>query len=107
MLEILILWQLCKNVGVKLRAKGRKPGGYQFMLIAMWFGGEIIGGIIGAIALDGGLGAYLLAILGAVAGVVGAFVIVNSVAPVGVDRPTGGFPVTPLPAADPLEQRPS
>jgi hypothetical protein len=105
MLEILILWQLCKNIGVKLRAKGRSPGGYQFMLVAMWFGGEIIGGIIGVIVLEGGLGAYLLAILGAVAGVVAAFVIVNSLAPIEVDRPTGGFPITPLPAIDPLEQR--
>ncbi|MDB5355676.1 MAG: hypothetical protein JWN24_2129 [Phycisphaerales bacterium] len=105
MLEILLLWHLCKKIGVKLRAKGRSAGGYQAMLVAMWFGGEIIGAIIGVVVMGGGAGAYLFAILGAAAGAVAAFVIVNSVAPLEIDRPTGGFPITPLPAVDPLEQR--
>jgi hypothetical protein len=106
MLEILILWQLCKNIGVKLRAKGRSPGGYQFMLVAMWFGGEIIGGILGVVMSgEAGAVAYLVAILGAIAGVVAAFVIVRSVAPINIDHPTGGFPIAPLPTTDPLEQR--
>ena len=43
MLEIIIVWQLCKKIGNILRDKGRSPGLYQFLTVVLWFGGEVTG----------------------------------------------------------------
>lgn len=51
MLEILILYTLCKNLGKIARKKGYKAFGYQLMLVGLWFGSEFLAGIIGAIVL--------------------------------------------------------
>jgi hypothetical protein len=86
MLEILILISLCRKIGEAARAKGRSAGGYQLMLVAFWFGGEVgvglLGGIIIAVAFGGqeedGVFwfVYILAILGAALGALLAFQIV-------------------------------
>ncbi|HWG45300.1 MAG TPA: hypothetical protein VN688_21230 [Gemmataceae bacterium] len=78
MLEIAMLVIFCGKIGKIVESKGRKKIGYQFMLVGIWFGAEIfgaiLGGIIGAIALEDENSATLLiiacaygcAILGAV-----------------------------------------
>ena len=87
MLEIIVLIKLCQKIGENARAKGRSAGGYQFMLVAMWFGFEfgvaLFGGIIMALLTGGDVeddgifcGIYLLAICGAALGAVLAFQIV-------------------------------
>ena len=53
MLEIILVIFMCKSIGKKLRAKGRKPLVFQFMLVVMWIGGEIAGGIATAARLTG------------------------------------------------------
>jgi hypothetical protein len=47
MLEIFIVFRLCRALGNKLREKERSPLGYQFLLVASWIGGEIMGAIVG------------------------------------------------------------
>ena len=45
MLEILILFFLCKKIGEIVRRKGRTAIGYQVMTVLFWIGGEVGGGI--------------------------------------------------------------
>jgi len=40
MLEIILLYFLCKSIGDVITNKGRISIGYQVMAVAMWFGGE-------------------------------------------------------------------
>ena len=85
MIEILILFSLCKQIGQKARDKGRKATGYQFMLVMFWFGGEIVTALIAGIILGVMYGdqaesymliAYAAAIVGAALGALVAFQIV-------------------------------
>lgn len=41
MIEIVLLYFLCKSIGDVIVNKGRIPIGYQVMAVMMWFGGEI------------------------------------------------------------------
>jgi hypothetical protein len=76
MLEIFIVFRLCRTLGNKLREKERNPLGYQFLLVALWIVGEIMGGVVGfvvgAIANNGDepslLFGYGGALLGAACG---------------------------------------
>lgn len=90
MLEILALWMLCSTLGKMARAKGRKAIGYQVMAVCFWFGGEILGGIVGAVievvrqgpnATGPGLMAYVFALCGAAAGAAVSYLIVKSLPP--------------------------
>jgi hypothetical protein len=78
LLEILFLIYLSKKIGKIVEAKGRKPGGYKAMLVAFWFGGEILGLVIGMSALGEGIGMYLIALVGAGIGAAVAFAIANN-----------------------------
>ena len=49
MIEILILYQLCKKIGAILRDKNRGPTGYQVLLVLIWFGTEFFSGIVACI----------------------------------------------------------
>ncbi len=51
------------------------------MLVAFWFGGEILGLIIGMNTLGEGIGMYLIALVGAGIGAAVAFGIANNLAP--------------------------
>jgi hypothetical protein len=96
MLEILLVYFLCKKLGTIARDKGRRAGGYQAMLIGMWIGGEFFGGFLGVMMADGEVtaAAYGMALLGAAVGAIGAFVIVSTLKSVIKPHPyTGGFPV--------------
>jgi len=61
-----------------VEAKGSKPGRYKAMLVAFWFGGEILGLVIGMSALGEGIGMYLIALVGAGIGAAVAFAIANN-----------------------------
>jgi hypothetical protein len=87
-LEIILLVVLCKSMGNVLRNKGRKPLLFQFLLVGMWLGGEIVGAIIGTVvyAIRNGappegieLSTYLFAIVGAAAGAGLCFLIAHLV----------------------------
>jgi hypothetical protein len=95
MLEIVIVYMLAKNIGNKVEAKGRKRFSYQLLLVALWIGGEIAGGVIGFIlqaAMAGGVApdddngfpwmGYLCALAGAALGAIIAFAIANNASPV-------------------------
>jgi hypothetical protein len=85
MLEIILVYFLCKRLGDMLRAKGQKPLPYQIMLVVFWIGGEIMGFIVGAVveaAQSGGapseefnLMGYFMALIGAACGAGLAFLI--------------------------------
>jgi succinate dehydrogenase / fumarate reductase cytochrome b subunit len=94
MLEILILINLCRRIGERVREKGRKAGGYQFMLVMFWFAGEIGAAVVTTIVLVVVHGAdyekyiflaYIAAIVGAAILAWLAFQIVASLPPLGVE----------------------
>jgi hypothetical protein len=72
MLEIFALIYLTRRVGDIAREKGRKAGWFKFMTVVLWFGCEIGGGIVGAVAAEVAgwpeAVAYLLALAGAAVG---------------------------------------
>src|ERR1700722_20268810 len=49
MLEILLIIHFCKKLGAKIRAKGHSAGWYQAMFVGLWFGGEVMGAIVGSL----------------------------------------------------------
>ena len=50
MIEIIVLVRLSSSESAAtVRKKGHKKGIYQFMLVCLWFGGEIFGAIVGFI----------------------------------------------------------
>jgi hypothetical protein len=69
MLEILLLIALTRRIGRMLESKGRASGGYKVLAVALWFGGEIVGMMIG-ILLSGRSEtfAYIVALVGAAVG---------------------------------------
>lgn len=80
MLEIFMLFTLGRNIANKARRKGQSGAAAVLILLALWFGGEIFGAIVGAV-LSGGkdiLVAYIGAIFGAIIGACIAFTIVSS-----------------------------
>jgi hypothetical protein len=96
MLEIILIIVFCKRIGEIVGRKGHRKFPFQLMLVALWFGGEILGGILGAVialALPDGRGRtepsllfiYPFAIGGAIVGVLIAFAVANRIAPVGGD----------------------
>lgn len=92
MLEIILLIFLTRRIGNILEAKGRKSGWYKLLTVLLWFGGEIIGAIIGVVIvhlsqLSEGF-VYLFALIGAAIGAAVAFIIAKAVpAPVHYSPP--------------------
>jgi hypothetical protein len=86
MIELLILINLCRKIGVKAKAKGHKGGYYKLLLVLFWFGAEIGSGFAIALCLSiAGEDAeqlffliWLGGIAGAALGAWGAFKIVDS-----------------------------
>jgi hypothetical protein len=80
MLEIFaIVWLSNKNKANAL-ARGRKPGGFTGLTIALWFGLELIGFLIG-IAAKLGWGAYVLGLVFAVIGGLISYLIAKNCKP--------------------------
>ena len=61
MLEILALIYLCKKNAENASLRGRKPGGFIALTVLLWFGMEVLAGVIGGLA-ELGAGVYPLAI---------------------------------------------
>jgi uncharacterized membrane protein len=80
MLEILLMIALTRKIGLIVEGKGRKSGGYKALVVLFWFGGEILGFVVGS-ALELGSAAYLVALLGAAAGALVAYSIANAAKP--------------------------
>ena len=86
MLEIVLLVVLTRKIGAILQGKGRTSGWFKFLTVVLWFGGEIVGGVIGVVVgemygFDIMVAAYPLALLGAIAGAIAAYVIAQSARP--------------------------
>jgi hypothetical protein len=79
MLEIFFLVRFARHLSKLAKAKGRS-GGWAGLGVAMWFGGEVLGLIVGA-AGDAGAAAYLLALVFAALGATAAYFIVKSLRP--------------------------
>lgn len=78
MLEILALLALTKKIGAIAETKGRKAGGYKFLTVILWFGGELVGALIGSAIGNGDTCAtYAVAIAGAAIGAGIAYLITN------------------------------
>jgi hypothetical protein len=77
MLEILLLFKFTSYIGSVVEQKGYRAGKYKAIAVALWFGGEILGAVLGAL-LDLGMGTYLLALLFAAGGALVAHSIAKS-----------------------------
>jgi hypothetical protein len=103
MIEILLLVHFCKKIGNIVRPKGRSVGLWRFFLVVAWFGGEILGGIAGAIVSGatedavGGINGpvYLCALVGAALGAILAFSLANAVGEKEVPYSSGTSPYAP------------
>jgi hypothetical protein len=80
MLEILAIVWLCNKNKANALARGRKPGGFVGLTIALWFGLEFIGILVG-MATEMGLGAYVLGLVLAIIGGVISYVVAKNVRP--------------------------
>lgn len=78
MLEILAVRWLVGHVGGILAPKNQPGCRYQALAVLLWFLGELVGLGVGALLIgEFGLGAYLLACLGALAGAALAITIAH------------------------------
>src|SRR5262245_3804330 len=73
MLEILILYNMSRDIAARARAKGYSPHLFVLGLIVLWFGSEFSGGVLGAILFPGTLVASY--VLGLGSACLGAFVV--------------------------------
>jgi hypothetical protein len=92
MCEILLLWFMGKKIAAMAENKGRAAVLFVVMLVLLWFGGEICGGIFGFILIRGNEDkmpvVYICALLGAAAGAGLSFLIVGLLPPAhDEDRP--------------------
>lgn len=85
MVEIIALYYFAKNIGEMVESKGHRSLWYKVMAVAMWFGGEFVGAIIGGILFgpEGGQCAiYLLALLGAAMSAGTVYLIAKNLSPI-------------------------
>jgi lipoprotein-releasing system permease protein len=89
MVELIILYFLCRMVGDRARRLRREPRPYQWLLVGLWFGGEFLGLVLSiifaglhGISLGGAamLVPYAAALVGAIIGLVIAFLAPRYVA---------------------------
>lgn len=89
MLEIIFLFLLCRDIGRVARKHDRKPIAFQILLVVLWFGGELLGGFLAALAMvmitgryEGvGLLDYVIALACGALGAFIAFRLAKSTAP--------------------------
>lgn len=91
MLEIILVFGLCKHLGGQVRAKGRRAWPYQIMLVVFWLGAEVMTGIAagivyaiqyGAVPEQLSLWVYAIALAGAGLGAGLAYLIVALLPPI-------------------------
>jgi len=87
MLEILLLAALTKQIGKIVEQKGYKSGSYKALTVILWFGGEILGAIVGVFMAGGDESTqcliYLVALAGAAVGAGIAYSIANNLTTIG------------------------
>ena len=90
MLEIFVLISLTGNIGKIVEQKGYQSGGYKWSAVAWWFGGEILGVIIGLVITGGeqGLPVYIIALIGAAIGASIAYSSANKLPVIGPPIPS-------------------
>jgi hypothetical protein len=97
MIEILLLVALTNKIGKICEEKGRKAVGFKGLTVALWFGGEIVGAVIGLSSGVEGGGVYIFALIGAAVGAVISVLIAVNLKPVQTDNfqssPTEDFAV--------------
>jgi hypothetical protein len=85
MLEILVIIGFSRKIAAICKEKGRSAVGWIVMFIGLWFGGEVLGAIVGTVAgLAAGGGEepgflipWICGLVGAACGAAVAFAIVN------------------------------
>jgi hypothetical protein len=97
MLEIILLVFWTKKIGAMCLQKGRKAGGYKALAVLLWFGGEIMGAIIGVASTSGGqeepaLAVYGFALVGAAVGTGITYAIVSNLSALPAATDTPGSP---------------
>jgi hypothetical protein len=91
MIEILALLILGGQIADMARRRGRSPTLFVLMLCLLWFGGEVAGGVLGYLLFGAGGTrtnsslhiVYSMALAGAAAGGLCAFVLARAIGPVG------------------------
>jgi hypothetical protein len=69
MVEIIVLWILCKRISSIARLRKREPANYCFLLVGLWIAGELIGLIVGVVLTgSANIIVYIFALVGAVIG---------------------------------------
>jgi Zn-dependent protease with chaperone function len=74
MLEIIALIFLTKNMGNLASQKGLKPGTWKLYTVLAWFGGEIVGVLLGILAF-GEQGLLVPVVLGLACAIISYFVL--------------------------------
>lgn len=102
MLELIIVFFLARKVGRIAEEKGRGVWGYRFMAVGLWFGGEILGAMVGMAIHDDPATVYGLALIGAIVGAILSYVIVRNIAPAPMPYyDSGGYGPPPVQAQYP------
>ncbi len=98
MLEIAVLWFLTKLIGQIVEDKGHASGSYKVLTVVLWFGGEVVGLLLGASLASASAATqcslYMFALLGAATGAGLAFLIANNLAPVSSPSRGAGLATT-------------
>jgi hypothetical protein len=92
MLEIVLIVVISKKIAAMLKEKGRSSAGYIVLFVLLWFGGEIVGAIVGTFVTMAGMApggmndgfnfvAYIFALFGAAIGGTVGYLIANAVPP--------------------------
>jgi len=104
MLEIIVLIGLTSQIGKIVEAKGYKSGKYKWMTVGLWFGGELVGAIIGSLITGGDESAncllYIIALVGAAAGAGIANSIANKLPVIGPSLLPGASTATAIAQED-------
>ena len=108
MLEILFLVGLCKTIGRILERKGRRSGWFKFLVVIAWFGGELAGAVVAAIAAaimnpqqEPPMGAiYISALVGAGLSVGFVFLVASLLSDLRRVEPSFGPTAAPLAGLD-------
>lgn len=78
MLELIVLIALTRRVGAVVEKKGHASRRYKVLTVILWFGGEVVGAFIGAIASNGETApTYVAALVGAAVGAGIAYMIAD------------------------------
>lgn len=76
MLEIIALIFLCKKIGTVAERKGLSPGQWKLFTVLAWFGGEILGAMLGVLLF--GMGNLFGLMLFALVCAFGGYLLIKS-----------------------------